>query len=436
MAVAAVVLGTAVIASTAVPEWQNPWIASALAAAVVGWAVDHRPPGPLGVLAAAGPVAALAWSVYLLGAGSPGGAAGGVPLAAAGVLGALVLLARDVDHPARPGLVAFVLGSAVAALGFGLGRGTGPDAVAAATAVLVAGSPAALLLVPPRTRRVDAVVVPAQLLTTGELQVRAIHLLDHADEGDVRRFAAALHRAALDRATPDRATPDRATLPCAALPCAPAPSDTGSGALGRAVVAATSRELPGVSDLDGRPDTGLRGVVSELREDRVVAHAVLVGPPQWLAEHGVDAPAGAGPGSQAVAWDGVARGWLEITEEARPGATAAIAGLRRRGVEVIPGVAPTPDGSTAAVPPSPGRVMAVPPSRDLPEVVRAVRRQHHRVHRRRVCLVVARAAAVGGAAAALVGLLNPATAVTVPVAASVLLVAGTLRRHHPFGATA
>jgi hypothetical protein len=488
-AVAAVVLTAPVLAWAAVPDWQFrnwQWVALALAAPAVGWAVDRRPPGPLGVLAATGPVAAAGWSVYLMvigGAGPPGSPwqlPGDVPLAAAAVLATVVLSARGTDDPPRRALIAFVVGCAVAALGFGLGRGTGPDAVAGAAAVLVAGSPAALLLAPRRTRRVDVVVVPEDLLTTGDLEIRAVHA--DADADAVRRFAAALHLAALPDAIGSDTAPagPRDAIPPDAEPTTGEPTagePTGGEAsggeasggeptvaeppdgerptpspcerLGRAVVAAAdgpavdgaTLALPGVSDLDGRPGTGLRGIVSELHGDRVVAHAVLVGPHEWLAGHGVAGPDGAGAGALVVAWDGVARGWLEVAEAARPGAAAVIRALHRRGVDVVAAGPDDPADRLRAA----GRAVAVVPARDgrggprardLAAVARAVRRQHRHVRLRRVSLATATVAAAGGAAAALVGVLDPGTAAAVPVTAAALVVASTRRRRHPFGATA
>lgn len=535
------------VALSCVPSWQFrhwQWIALALAAPLVGWAVRRAPAGPLGVLAVAGPVAALGWSVYLLllgGAGAPGSTwspADGAPLATAAGLATLALLAGDTRRPVAtcgrgaPGpappradatrtaevSAALVAGATTAALGFGLGRGTGPAAVAAAVAVLAAGSPVALLLAPGRPRRLDAVVVPQALLTTGELEVRAVHPHGGADEATVRRFAAALHAAALhaaldatgttgatppgtvppdtgsdgttppgaeppgteppdttppdtgppggtppgggppdteppDTTPPDTGPPDTTppgtgppntgppdttppgTTPPESGPPGTEPTDAGPGAvLGRAVVAAATGPLPGVSDLDGHPDTGLRGVVSELHADRVLAHAVLVGPPTWLAEHGVAGPDGTG--DLAIAWDGVARGRLEIVATTRPGVTGTTAALRRRGVDVVV-AGPDPDRAVDRLRAA-GRAaaLAATPDRDLDAVAHEVRRQHRGARLRQVCRAVAAAAVVGGAAAALVGLLNPGTAPVVPVASTVLVLATRPRRHHPFGATA
>ena len=49
-------------------------------------------------------------------------------------------------------------------------------------------------------------------------------------------------------------------------------------------------ELPDVAEFDNAPGLGVRGVVSELAGDVIVAHAVLVGAPALLAEHGIALP--------------------------------------------------------------------------------------------------------------------------------------------------
>lgn len=398
-------------------NWQ--WIALALAVAVVLPALhdryhahlpapdraatcerDRSPAGPrrgggarpgdqgsphTGVAAAgtaAGALAALAWSVTVLldGAGAAGFVqAVGAPVLAldtAAVLGYLLLLPRDgrprgdreSGDPAIPErLGALVLATAVAALGFRLGAGDGSGGAAAAAAVLIAGSPCALLLLP--------VTAPGP---------RRLLLRTEHGEG-VLRAAAALH-----------AAPPPAD--------GPRPADP----VGAALLATARRRhpvLPGVSDPDGEPATGLRGVVSELAGDVVLAHAVLAGPPDWLEAHGVtptpDAvhaahgrgtgapgPTGRGAGRVrtvwCVAWDGRARGWLELAEAPPPGAW-----------------------------------------------------------RRRVAIAVTVVAAGLGTGAAAVGTLSPATAGAVPVGAALLVAALRMlpapdraRRSHPIGATA
>lgn len=421
----------AVVAVSAAPAWQFrnwQWFALAVTAAVVLPALHdpyHSPDtalpraarcgqlrssvGPVAAAGtAAGAVAALAWSVTTLlgGAGTAGFVqAAGAPVLAldtAAVLGALLLLPPAAVHPADAAgriaarLGALVVTTAVAVLGFRLGAGDAAGAGAAAAAVLIAGCPCALLLLP----------VPAP--GPSRLRVRAEH-----GEG-VLRVAAALHACRPEPHPGPAGIDDRAVRGVGG----PWPADP----VGRAVLATAGRRyatLPGVSDADGDPATGLRGVVSELTDDVVLAHAVLVGPPQWLSAHGVsptadalravrtsatataapgtpapdgnapcgEAPAGRSTGAAAgdaaagdamttaggtpargavwcVAWDGEARGWLELVAVPRPGAL-----------------------------------------------------------RRRVAIAVAVPAAGLGAGAAAAGALSPATAGVLPVAAALLVVA-------------
>ncbi len=168
---------------------------------------------------------------------------------------------------------------AVAAVGYLGGAG---DAAGALTA-LIAGAPGALLLAVALARRPVPALDPA---------VRAVHPLPGTDRADLLRTAAALL--------------------CAA----------GDDPVARATRAVAPEPLPGVSDLDGTPARGLRGVVSELRDGDggpvVIAHAALVGPPGWLAAHGVDPPGPAGADTLAVAWDGTARGLLVIRRAPGP----------------------------------------------------------------------------------------------------------------------
>ncbi|MHA6780504.1 hypothetical protein ACVGOW_05805 [Pseudonocardia saturnea] len=214
---------------------------------------------------------------------------------------------------------------------------------------------------------------------------------DHAahDDSHAASDRAAAHHPAAPR-EPTAATATRSSTPDPGLADLPfGPPDP----VGRAVVAAARRRfptLPGVSDADGVPTTGLRGVVSELTGDVVLAHAVLAGPPEWLQAHGVpptpDAARAAarGPGPVwCVAWDGEARGWLELVDARRPGA-----------------------------------------------------------RRRRVAIAVTTAAAGLGAGAAAAGALVPAAAGAVPVGAALLVAALRMiptpdgpRRGHPIGAT-
>ncbi len=391
----AAVLTAVVVVASAVPAWQFvhwQWIALALAAPVVlgigapvhraAVAALHHGRIGMDVFVAAGPLAALGWSVYVLlvgGAGDPGftqsltdrtvaldAAAALTVVALAGIDPRAVVPisatrgrrtgdSRNAPRVARfappSGTVAarrdlsgvIVSGAAVAVLGFGLGAGAGSGAVAAAVAVLVAGCPCAMWVVARWAGPPDA---PGSAV--------------RCDDSEVLRLTAALHAAH--------------------------PDDP----VARAVTAAAGSDLPGVSDADGTPAAGVRGVVSELRgEDLVVAHAVLAGPAGWLAAHGVPIPQGDrapqgdkapdGDGWILVAWDGVPRGRIEVVEvppreavSTRAGryvvVTGAFAGaaLGTAGILVPATAGVVPLAATALVMLLAGGVAAIRPGRRHP----------------------------------------------------------------------
>jgi hypothetical protein len=185
----------------------------------------------------------------------------------------------------------------VGVVGFRLGAGDGAGALAAA----VGGCPAALVLALAPDRRRAPPGPPA---------LRAVRPLAGTVPAELLRLGAALHRAALEEAARSAIAQPGATHPAAS-------TDDGAAEVARALVAAAPAPLPGVSDLDGAPGSGLRGVVSGLRENAgaepvVVAHAVLAGPPGWLAGHGVDVPPQLADEALLVAWDGSARGALAV----------------------------------------------------------------------------------------------------------------------------
>lgn len=178
---------------------------------------------------------------------------------------------------------------------------------AARLGVLISGADALAT-----ARHVDTVVLAgSSTLTTGDLEVQAVHATDGVERTDVLRLAGAVAQES-----------DR-------------PID-------RAIAAATPR-LPGVAEFDPVDDLGARGIVAEVvggpgEEQRVVAHAVLVGDAELLAAHDIDPPARpttAGCVPVAVAWDGVARGVLEVAPAMAPEASAAVHGLRRLGVRPV-----------------------------------------------------------------------------------------------------
>jgi len=151
------------------------------------------------------------------------------------------------------------------------------------------------------------------VVTTGEVDLRQVAVAAGAAPADVLRLAGAVERPA-------------------------------GHALARAVAAAAG-EVPEAADVDVVPGRGVRGVVAELVGDRVVAHAVLAGKPAFLREHDVglpddlaaarDAAEAAGHPVVAVAWDGVARGVLELADPVRPDAASAVAALIRCGVQPV-----------------------------------------------------------------------------------------------------
>lgn len=237
----------------------------------------------------------------------------------------------------RDALVLGALAVVVAVGGFRLGAGDPAGAGAAA----VAGCPVALLV---------ALAVARRRAVPGPAALRAVRRLGDTAPTELLRLGAALHEAALHEA---------------ALHETALHETAGHGAAARALVAAAPGPLPGVSDLDGAVGTGLRGVVSGLRgthggDPVVVAHAVLAGPPAWLAGHGVDVPRELAGDALLVAWDGTARGALVIgtgpLRTAGPvraavlvGALSAAAGALGSGLLAVPATAPAAALAAVAV---------------------------------------------------------------------------------------
>jgi Cu+-exporting ATPase len=234
--------------------------------------------------------------------------------------------------------VPVVIALAVATLAFWLGAGAGANAAfTAAVAVLIIACPCALGLATPTallvgtgrgaqlgvlikgpevlesTRRIDTVVLDKTgTLTTGKM---ALHHVEGGDEA--LRMAASVEQGS-------------------------------EHPVGRAIVAAARErfgELPDVAEFDNAPGLGVRGVVAEIAGDVIVAHAVLVGAPALLAEHGIALPdelgaavhaaRGEGLTAVAVAWDGVARGVLAVGDTVAPDSADAVARLRALGLRPI-----------------------------------------------------------------------------------------------------
>jgi cation transport ATPase len=228
---------------------------------------------------------------------------------------------------------------AVAVLGYRLGTGEPTTAAIGATlAVLLVAVPCALRLATglPRlvgtvraaqlgvlfsgaealaaARSVDTVVLAGTgTLTTGGLEVHDVRAVDGVAPADVLRLAGAVAQES-----------DRP--------------------LDRAVAAATPR-LPGVAEFDKVDELGVRGIVAEIVgtrvEDRkVIAHAVLAGNAEWLAAHDIDLPAeltaaNTGRRSVVVAWDGVARGVIEVGPAVAQATAAAVGRLGELGLRPI-----------------------------------------------------------------------------------------------------
>ncbi|MFP5068588.1 hypothetical protein ACLFMI_02810 [Pseudonocardia nantongensis] len=114
---------------------------------------------------------------------------------------------------------------------------------------------------------------------------------------------------------------------------------------------------PDVAEPDERPGHGVSGLVAELvpAAGTVVAHAVLLGSPAWLLEHGIGLPPevsrareraeAEGCAVVAVAWDGTARAVLAVRRSPHRTAATGIGALRAAGTE--PALL-TPDDDAAA----------------------------------------------------------------------------------------
>ena len=327
-------------ALSTVPAWQFThwqWIALTLTAPVVVWgawpfhkaAGEHLRHGTATVdtPVSIGTPAALGWSLYALLTGTEAAlylavAAGGTVLALTGRYFA-ARVGPDVGPADRvaAAYTAVLVAVAVGTLGFWLGSGGGGAAavgvlILAGTGALGLATPAALAGWPRELgpiRRVDTVVVGAGALTSG----MSLHSTAGADAGEALRLAGAVGQNAPD--------PVSAAL--------------------RAAATAQHGELPGVSEFDDLPGLGIRGLVSELDGEIVRAHAVLVGRPALLVEHGVDVPheladaVGAayaeGTTPVVVAWDGTARAVLALTDTVRPGTVAAVARLRKLRIRLV-----------------------------------------------------------------------------------------------------
>jgi Cu+-exporting ATPase len=231
--------------------------------------------------------------------------------------------------------VPIVIALSVATLGFWLGTGGGAAAAfTAAVAVLIIACPCALGLATPTallvgtgrgaqlgilikgpevlesTRRVDTVVLDKTgTVTTGTMELVAVHAAPGVDEDEVLRLAGALE--------------DASEHPIAAAIARGARERVGS-----------LPEVEGFTNVEG---LGVQGVVD--------GHAVLVGRPalltQWsqrldddLAAH-LEAAQAEGRTAIAVAWDGAARAVLVVSDTVKPTSAEAVARLRGLGLTPV-----------------------------------------------------------------------------------------------------
>ncbi|MFI8005112.1 heavy metal translocating P-type ATPase [Streptomyces sp. NPDC086010] len=160
-------------------------------------------------------------------------------------------------------------------------------------------------------RRVDTIVLDKTgTVTTGRMTLGRVHTEPGTTEAEVLRLAGALEHAS--------------EHPVARAVAAGAAARTGGA-------------LPAPVDFASVPGLGVRGVVE--------GHQVLAGRPRLLADAGIalspslaealaDA-AGQGSTTVAVAWDGRARGVLEVADTVKEGSAGAVAELRALGLRPI-----------------------------------------------------------------------------------------------------
>lgn len=162
------------------------------------------------------------------------------------------------------------------------------------------------------TRRVDTVVLDKTgTVTTGQMTLTGVTAVT-GDEAELLRIAGALEAAS--------------EHPIARAIAAAASERAAGGAA-----------LPPVESFENREGLGVTGVVD--------GHAALVGRPQLLAEWSVEIPAALtdalaaaqrrGATAVMVAWDGEARGVLEVADGVKPSSADAIRRLRGLGLRPV-----------------------------------------------------------------------------------------------------
>ncbi|MET7402845.1 heavy metal translocating P-type ATPase [Dactylosporangium sp. NPDC005572] len=217
--------------------------------------------------------------------------------------------------------VPIVIALSVGTLGYWLGTGSGPAAAfTAAVAVLIIACPCALGLATPTallvgtgrgaqlgvlirgpevlesTRRVDTIVLDKTgTVTEGRMTLGEVRPDDGQDAGELLRIAGAVEHAS-------------------------------EHPIGRAIAAAAAERgpLPEVRDFANLEGLGVRGTVE--------GRAVLAGRARLLREQGIDAPDTDGV---HVAWDGVHRGSLTVTDAVRPTSREAVEQLRALGLRPV-----------------------------------------------------------------------------------------------------
>ncbi|MFJ8859712.1 heavy metal translocating P-type ATPase [Streptomyces sp. NPDC102451] len=160
-------------------------------------------------------------------------------------------------------------------------------------------------------RRIDTVVLDKTgTVTTGRMTLGPVHTAPGTAEADVLRLAGSVEHASGH----------------------PVALAVATGAAARAGTA-----LPVPVDFTDVPGLGVRGTVE--------GHHVLAGRPQLLADAGITLPppladalaraAAQGRTTVAVAWDGMARGVLEVSDTVKESSAEAVAELRALGLEPV-----------------------------------------------------------------------------------------------------
>ncbi|RZQ62225.1 heavy metal translocating P-type ATPase [Amycolatopsis suaedae] len=224
--------------------------------------------------------------------------------------------------------VPIVIALAVGTLAFWLGSGAATaTAFTAAVAVLIIACPCALGLATPTallvgtgrgaqlgilikgpevlesTRVVDTIVLDKTgTVTTGQMELTAVHVADGVDEADALRRAGAVENAS-------------------------------EHPIARAIAAAVPGDLPAVRDFTNLAGHGVRGTVDDV--EVTVGRAALSGDlPAELAEAKSAAEA-RGDTAVVVGWDGAARAVLTVADAIKDTSAEAVARFRSLGLTPV-----------------------------------------------------------------------------------------------------